>query len=472
MTLQGNLSDHGIRLRHYNVGSSKILCPQCSHTRKNKTEPCLSVTVDDKGAVWKCHNCNWEGSANDRAQGVTPMRRVPVKVDHKAGSLPPAVVEWFAKRAIPLAVLERNRIGHVQTWLPGCDPGTTEGAITFPYLRGGEVVNIKYRGNGKRFKQVKDAEKIYFGLDDIAGQSTVIICEGECDKLALEVAGFLNCVSVPDGAPKLVKDQTPDPEDDTKFSYVWNCREAFEGVTKIILATDGDGPGEALAEELARRYGKVKCWKVTWAAINDVPCKDANEVLVEHGADVLREVIEHAQPFPIKSLGQASDPTAIAITEDRRLVRHLERIPLGTPYPKVIGRIRELHDALPGCRLVVDGTGVGRAVVDAMEESGLSPVVVTITSGKRIRREGKRIWMPKALLIGPLITGLEFGDVQIASSLPDAGALVRELKAFKVTRGEGGHLSYEGKGEHDDLVIAVALSLMDKVFIESLSTKD
>jgi len=159
-------------------------------------------------------------------------------------------------------------------------------------------------------------------------------------------------------------------------------------------------------------------------------------------------------------LGQASDPTAIAISEDRRFIRHLERIPLNTPYPKVIGRIRELHDALPGCGLVVDGTGVGRAVVDAMEESGLAPIVVTITSGKKARREGLRVWMPKPALIGPLVSGLESGTVRIAGALPDAPALLRELKAFTKILGERGHVGLEGRGEHDDLVIAVALSIL------------
>lgn len=52
--------------------------------------------------------------------------------------------------------------------------------------------------------QVTGAEKILFGLDDIAGQPEVIIVEGEMDKLAFEEAGFLNVVSVPDGAPQVL----------------------------------------------------------------------------------------------------------------------------------------------------------------------------------------------------------------------------------------------------------------------------
>ena len=161
-------------------------------------------------------------------------------------------------------------------------------------------------------------------------------------------------------------------------------------------------------------------------------------------------------------LGQASDPTAIAIAEKRTQetqIRHLERLPLGTSYPLVCARITELSKALPGSRLIVDGTGVGRAVVDTLESAGLSPIVVTITSGQNVRWEGNRIWIPKAMLLSPLVTGLEAGTVKIANGLPDATALIHEMKAFMVTRGERGHVGFEGKGEHDDLVIAVALAL-------------
>ncbi len=66
-------------------------------------------------------------------------------------------------------------------------------------------------------------------------------------------------------------------------------------------------------------------------------------------------------------LGQAQDPTALAVAEVHTPeihVRHLERLPLGTPYPKVVERIADLVDKLPGAVLVVDATGVGRAVLD------------------------------------------------------------------------------------------------------------
>ena len=164
-------------------------------------------------------------------------------------------------------------------------------------------------------------------------------------------------------------------------------------------------------------------------------------------------------------LGQAQDPTAIAVAEKKPSethIRHLERLPLGTLYPRVCESILRLTESLPGSRLVgsIDGTGVGRAVVDSLEASGLVPVVVSITSGKKVRREGNRLWVPKAELIRPLVTGLEAGMVKIAAGLEHGPALLKELQAFQVTLGERGHVGFEGKGEHDDMVIAVALTLI------------
>ncbi|GMN58874.1 hypothetical protein TIFTF001_027957 [Ficus carica] len=94
--------------------------------------------------------------------------------------------------------------------------------------------------------QEKDTEKVLYGLDDIVDADEIISVEGELDKLSVEEAGFRNCVSVPGGAPGK----------DTAFQYLWNCKQYLDKVSRIVLATDGDSPGQALAEELACRLGK------------------------------------------------------------------------------------------------------------------------------------------------------------------------------------------------------------------------
>lgn len=77
----------------------------------------------------------------------------------------------------------------------------------FPYRRGGEIVNVKYRSLSKRFRQEKQAEKVLYGLDDVMNSSEVIIVEGEMDKLALDQAGIRHVVgpAAPSGFKSLPK---------------------------------------------------------------------------------------------------------------------------------------------------------------------------------------------------------------------------------------------------------------------------
>jgi twinkle protein len=309
-SLVEGLLAHGIRPRTYGVGNQKLLCPRCSHVRRKRNEPCLSVTIEDDRAVWFCHHCEWSGGVNEQQEDHWPHRRRPLavgKLTAKPGDPSPAVLQWFAKRGISAATVMRNRIGAVRNYIPVL--GAKVDCIAFPYFRNGELANIKFRAlSEKAFTQIKDAEKILFGLDDIADADTAIIVEGELDKLALEEAGFRNVVSVPDGAPRQMKAGDPDPAD-AKFLSLANCAEQLDRLARIILAVDDDGPGRALEQELARRLGKERCWRVCWPDSGDVRCKDANDVLLMHGADVLRECIDHAGSYPIIGLHSVIDFT-------------------------------------------------------------------------------------------------------------------------------------------------------------------
>jgi hypothetical protein len=93
-----------------------------------------------------------------------------------------------------------------------------------------------------------------------------------------------------------------DPIEDNKFAYVWASNEVLQAADKIIIAVDKDGPGKALAEELARRIGKPKCWSVEWPD----DCKDANDTLLKYGKAKVSNVVEEAEPWPIAGLYDAN----------------------------------------------------------------------------------------------------------------------------------------------------------------------
>lgn len=228
----------------------------------------------------------------------------PVTVSHQYDfkGVEQPIIDYFAGRGITKATVESAQIGLKQTFIPGVGSAS---AIAFPFRRvkDGPVVNLKYRTREKKFAQEKGGEQIFFGLDRLVPGEQVVITEGEIDALSLTEAGVENALSVPGGAPsKISEGGVINPKEDGKFSYVWDAKDALSGYKRIILAVDNDGPGYALQEELARRFGRERCYLVSWPE----PCKDANEVLTTWGADVVSAAVDAAKPYPIKSLFAAS----------------------------------------------------------------------------------------------------------------------------------------------------------------------
>lgn len=171
-------------------------------------------------------------------------------------------------------------------------------------------------------------------------------------------------------------------------------------------------------------------------------------------------------------LAQTHDFSAISVSECVRQdggrplhhVRHLERLPLGTDYNAQVERVRHLASQVPACELVVDQTGVGRAVIDIMRERGLSPRAVSITAGDSVNRDEIRreYKVPKRDLVTALQLALQADRLKVAKSLPDAQRWADELLAFQVEISASGHDSYgndASRAAHDDLVIATALAV-------------
>ena len=176
-------------------------------------------------------------------------------------------------------------------------------------------------------------------------------------------------------------------------------------------------------------------------------------------------------------LGQQRDHSAIVVVErdaaGRRLVRSAARVPLGTPYPLVVARVRETvqHEELWGCcALAVDGTGVGRPVVEMLREAGLGCEIsaVSMTSGGLSgggpgRAQGGRTpWysVPKRDLLAGVQVLLERRELRISRAMEGVGSLARELKDMQQQVGARGkvRLGADGAGQHDDLVIALSLA--------------
>jgi len=177
-------------------------------------------------------------------------------------------------------------------------------------------------------------------------------------------------------------------------------------------------------------------------------------------------------------LGKARDYSALAIVErvwtpvaDRagRLVghyaiRHLQRWPLHTSYTAVVADLADLVRTPPLSWpvLVVDQTGVGQAVVDFLAKAPLAAALerVVITSGHRASQGARGAWhVPKKNLVRCLQAVLKSRRLQVAA-LPERAALLEEMLAFRVRITPAANETFAAgrQGDHDDLVLAVALA--------------
>lgn len=165
---------------------------------------------------------------------------------------------WLNSRGITDETLAAFKIGE-----------RVEGAKTyalFPYLRDGELINVKYRNvaEKKDMRQEGGAEPCLFGWHLIdPSVRRVAICEGEIDCLTLHQCG-IPALSVNAGAGN--------------HQWLENDWQRLERFSEILIAFDTDESGEKGAREVMHRLGEERCKRLVF------PAKDANDYLLQ-GAD-------------------------------------------------------------------------------------------------------------------------------------------------------------------------------------------
>ncbi len=263
------------QIYNYQPEGERTLCPECSHTRKKKTDKCLAW--DKRNNRGYCHNCMtafFEYRPHEAKEYNVPEWKNKTDLTDKA-------VKYFESRMIGQSVLNKMSVYSDKEFMPQFKKPVE--VICFPYFFGGKLINIKYRGPGKSFKMVSGAELIFWNIDCLSDHRDIIITEGEIDALVLIQSGFNNTISVPNGANK-------------NLEYLDSCIEMFADIEKIYIATDQDTKGIELKTELIRRFGAERCWVVSFK-----DCKDANEYLLKYG-DAIHDVIDQAVPVPVKGI--------------------------------------------------------------------------------------------------------------------------------------------------------------------------
>jgi twinkle protein len=254
-------------------GEERYLCPECSKSRKKSKDKC--VAWDTRNQRGYCHNC---GATFFEFKPFKQVKEYFIPEWKNETKLSDEGVKWFTNRMISQQTLIKMKVYTSKEFMPQFDKEVD--VICFPYFREGKLINIKFRGKDKSFKQIKGAELIWYNYDAILDNKTVIICEGEIDLLTFLENGFESVISVPSGAGG------------KELEFLDNTIEYFKNIDKVLLATDIDSKGIELRDELIRRIGAEKCFTFDLEG-----CKDANEYFCRYGGIRFKDLKTKKVPY-------------------------------------------------------------------------------------------------------------------------------------------------------------------------------
>ena len=325
-----NFSKYGINIGTATQGTVRMTCPFCSENRKHhRQEKCFSVRIDL--GLYHCFHCGESGyvPTDDEVSHREEQRkqreeklnhRTPKGAYHRPKAFPaefliancinqpdaqPLIQYLTETRRLDISLMQKYRItiayGSYEKQDTGASVSPTPPhaqkqyelvrSIGFNYFDRGEYINVKYRTIDKRFTLLAKAELIPWNIDSLIGKPVCYITEGELDALTLIQCGYLETISVPNGAQK-------------NLSFLDRFVEThLEDKVRIILALDNDERGIVLRDELVRRLDADRCQIAEWPE----GCKDANDVLMRHGTDRVRECIEAAHDIPLVGIQTADD---------------------------------------------------------------------------------------------------------------------------------------------------------------------
>lgn len=191
-------------------------------------------------------------------------------------------------------------------------------------------------------------------------------------------------------------------------------------------------------------------------------------------------VIERVQAVPRANVHRTVLEEAKAeakATPTRLDLVHLERIPLGTFYPRQVEIIATLlqQPVLSGVTSYMDVTGVGRGPFDMLKAANVRNLHGIMITGSRGEAKPQPYgWsVGKAELVNGLQIEMQTGRLGFAEDLELADTLERELMEFRVQINTHGHQEFKAReGQNDDLVLSVSYAVFGALRPTPVSSLD
>lgn len=206
----------------------------------------------------------------------------------------PAALEYLKNRGISAATAARYQIT-VRNDKPD--------VLVFPFLdESGQMQLVKYRrtkfdperDKGKEWAEA-NCKPILFGMYQCNPENkTLVLTEGQIDSLSVAESGIENAVSVPTGK--------------NGFTWLPHCWEWLQKFDTLVVFGDCERNEITLLEDMRRRFpGTVKAVRQQ----DYKGCKDANEILQNHGPEAVRQAVQQAEIVPVRQVKALADVKSI-----------------------------------------------------------------------------------------------------------------------------------------------------------------
>lgn len=328
-------------------------CPKC-HNETNKI-PTLLVNSDN--GLFFCENCKFKGDLKLLPKSYRSKTPLPFKDRWWETSNSKAnLVKWFNSQGISDETLDKVDFSSSPKKY-FIEQKNRINAIAFPcYSEWNEdeeniAVDVMYMGldtNSNGISYTNLTTRLPNGLIYPWGTETIsdellIIVNHPMDRLAYMEIGFNSIICLPGGL---------DPKNPNKenWQFLQLIEKKLSNVNKIVISFSDNEADIELEEEIGRRFGREKCFRVRWDDFMDSSAEyeaRAIEILKNSGEGPLFDAFEEAIPFPITGLYELYD------VEDKFEALYEFGMPGGvsTSYPS----FDEYYTVVPGQWTLVTG---------------------------------------------------------------------------------------------------------------------
>lgn len=285
------VSENEIRFRNKTSKKARSVCPACGPMRDHPSDP--SVAWDLESGIGYCHHCHARFKIDSNPDvfehnyGAYRRTDEAHPTDMRSHLLPldTETVQYLAHRGISEEVAVAAGICSRRTWRGS----SWLHWVAFPfYNERGRIVNVQYKLadiQQKEFMLEPGAQLIPWNIGCIyedRGSEPLYVTEGMIDALALMQCGYKYVVSVPNGAG-------------SNMSVFGHYRDVIERkFSYIVFAGDTDEKGQDLADNFTKYFSTKDVCLVMWDNA-DRCSKDADDVLMKHGADAVRSCVGDAE---------------------------------------------------------------------------------------------------------------------------------------------------------------------------------